>query len=137
MRVLVVLTQPPLPEGGAPGRTALGLLRGLVAHGLDVQALAGRQHFALPGDPPPGLPVEVVPVAPDGGALSELELDDVPELLAPGRAERAVASDEVMDVDERRALESFVAPGGLGLLEVDDVGPGCKLADAREKLRPR
>ena len=31
MRALVVLTQPPLPEGGAPGKTAIGLLRGLAA----------------------------------------------------------------------------------------------------------
>ena len=30
MRALVVLTQPPLPEGGAPGKTAIGLLRGLL-----------------------------------------------------------------------------------------------------------
>ena len=43
MRVLVVLSHPPLPEGGAPGKVALGLLRGLVAHGLDVRALAARQ----------------------------------------------------------------------------------------------
>jgi glycosyltransferase involved in cell wall biosynthesis len=64
VRVLVVLTQPPLPEGGAPGRTAIGLLRGLRAHEIDVRALAARQHFALSGDPPSDLPVEVVPVAP-------------------------------------------------------------------------
>src|SRR5919201_2909981 len=65
MRVLVVLTQPPLPEGGAPGKTAIGLLRGLAAHGVDVRALAARQHFAEVGDVPPDLPVEVVPVEPE------------------------------------------------------------------------
>jgi glycosyltransferase involved in cell wall biosynthesis len=64
VKALVVLTQPPAPEGGAPGRCAIGLLRGLEAHGVGVRALAARQHFALPGEPPPGLPVEVVPVAP-------------------------------------------------------------------------
>jgi glycosyltransferase involved in cell wall biosynthesis len=64
MKVLVVLTQPPSPEGGAPGRCAIGLLRGLRAHGIDVRALAARQHFALPGEPPPDLPVEVLPVPP-------------------------------------------------------------------------
>ena len=37
MRALLVLTQPPLPEGGAPGKTAVGLLRGLRSHGVDVQ----------------------------------------------------------------------------------------------------
>ena len=64
LRVLVVLTQPPLPEGGAPGKVALGLLRGLAGHGVDVRAIAGLQHFAVPGDAPAELPVELVPVAP-------------------------------------------------------------------------
>lgn len=74
MRVLVVLTQPPLPEGGAPGRTAIGLLRGLEAHGVDVHALAARQHFSLPGEPAADLPVEVLHVAPPpGGARGRLE----------------------------------------------------------------
>jgi glycosyltransferase involved in cell wall biosynthesis len=62
VKILVVLTQPPLPEGGAPGRCALGLLRGLIAHGVEVRALAARQHFALPGEVPPDLPVEVIDV---------------------------------------------------------------------------
>jgi glycosyltransferase involved in cell wall biosynthesis len=62
MRALVVLTQPPLPEGGAPGKVAVGLLRGLAAHGVDVQAVAAGTAFA--GEPPADLPVEVVPVAP-------------------------------------------------------------------------
>jgi glycosyltransferase involved in cell wall biosynthesis len=64
MRVVVVLSQPPLPEGGAPGKTAVGLLRGLIAHGVDVRGVAARQHFALPGAVPDDLPVEVVPVDP-------------------------------------------------------------------------
>lgn len=62
MRALVVLTQPPLPEGGAPGKVAIGLLRGLAAHGVDVQAVAAGTAF--PGEPPADLPVEVVPVPP-------------------------------------------------------------------------
>lgn len=64
MRVLVVLTQPPLLEGGAPGRCAVGLLRGLHANGVEVRALAARQYHALPGDPPPRLPVEICSVPP-------------------------------------------------------------------------
>ena len=64
MRVLVVLTQPPLPEGGAPGKVAIGLLRGLAAHGLDVQAVAARVEGAYAGEVPADLPVEVVPVPP-------------------------------------------------------------------------
>lgn len=65
MRVLVVLTQPPVPEGGANSRCAVALLRGLVAHGVDVRALAARQWFS-PSDPPPAdLPVEVIDVQPE------------------------------------------------------------------------
>jgi glycosyltransferase involved in cell wall biosynthesis len=62
--VLVVLTQPPVVEGGAPGKVAIGLLRGLSAHGVGVRALAARQHFALQGEVPMGLPVEVMQVEP-------------------------------------------------------------------------
>lgn len=65
MNVLVVLTQPPLLEGGAPGRCAVGLLRGLTAHGVEVRALAARQHFAAVGEVPADLPVEVVDVPPE------------------------------------------------------------------------
>jgi glycosyltransferase involved in cell wall biosynthesis len=63
VKIVVALTQPPLPEGGAAGRCALGLLRGLREHGLDVHPIAARQWFALPGEPPADLGVEVVPVA--------------------------------------------------------------------------
>lgn len=62
MQVLVVLTQPPLPEGGAPGRCAVGLLRGLRENGIDARGLAARQHHAFPGQPPLDLPVEIVTV---------------------------------------------------------------------------
>lgn len=65
MRVLVVLTQPPLPEGGANSRCAVALLRGLVAHGVQVQALAARQWFSSSEPPPADLPVEVVDVPPE------------------------------------------------------------------------
>lgn len=64
LRVLVVLAQPPLPEGGAPGKVAVGLIRGLQAHGLEVRALAARQHFAVPGNIPADLAVEQVDLAP-------------------------------------------------------------------------
>jgi glycosyltransferase involved in cell wall biosynthesis len=42
-------------------------LRGLRAHGVDVTAVAARQAFALPGDPPADLGIEVIDVAPNGG----------------------------------------------------------------------
>jgi glycosyltransferase involved in cell wall biosynthesis len=60
VRALVVLASPPLPEGGAPGRCALGLIRGLLAHGVDVRVLAARQHFA--GEVPDDIPIELVDV---------------------------------------------------------------------------
>ena len=40
MRVLLALAQLPVTEGGAAGRCAVGLLRGLRGHGLDVVAVA-------------------------------------------------------------------------------------------------
>ena len=61
----MVLSQPPLAEGGAPGRVAIGLLRGLLEHGVDVRAIAARRHFAVPGEPPTDLPVELVDVPAD------------------------------------------------------------------------
>ena len=66
MRALVVLTQPPLPEGGAPGKTAVGLLRGLREHGVDVRAIAARRGFSVAGEVPADLPVEVIDVEPPG-----------------------------------------------------------------------
>jgi glycosyltransferase involved in cell wall biosynthesis len=73
MRALVVLTQPPLPEGGAPGRTAIGLLRGLMSHGVDVRAIAARRGFSVPGEVPSDLPVEVVDVEPPGALRARLQ----------------------------------------------------------------
>ena len=67
MRAVLALPQPPSPEGGAAGRTAVGLIRGLREHGVDVRALAARHagHAALPS-PPDDLGVHIVEV-PTGG----------------------------------------------------------------------
>jgi glycosyltransferase involved in cell wall biosynthesis len=73
VNALVVLTQPPLPEGGAPGRTAIGLLRGLAGHGMEVRAIAARRHFSVPGEVPADLPVEVVDVEPPGAFAARLQ----------------------------------------------------------------
>jgi glycosyl transferase family 1 len=73
LRALVVLTQPPLPEGGAPGKTAIGLLRGLLEHGVDVRALAARRGFSIAGDVPADLPVELVDVEPPGPFQARLQ----------------------------------------------------------------
>jgi glycosyltransferase involved in cell wall biosynthesis len=64
MKVLVVLPQLPLPEGGANGRAFVGLLRGLQSHGVYVRALAARQWFAGAENPAADLPVRVIPVSP-------------------------------------------------------------------------
>jgi Glycosyl transferases group 1 len=96
MRILVVLTQPPLPEGGAPGRTAIGLLRGLMGHGIDVQAIAARRAFSAAGDVPADLPVEVVDVEPPGAFRARLQRLTRPlgELTGPfSERVRAMAAD--------------------------------------------
>src|SRR3954452_5575699 len=61
MKLLVVLARPPHPEGGAADRTAVGLLLGLRANGVDVHAVAARPP-SWPYDAPPELGVEVVDV---------------------------------------------------------------------------
>jgi len=72
VRVLVVLAQPPLPEGNAPGKCALALLRGLVLHGVEVRAVAARQHFARSGLVPDDLQVEVLDVPPPTGVRRQV-----------------------------------------------------------------
>ncbi|HSC50566.1 MAG TPA: glycosyltransferase [Gaiellaceae bacterium] len=73
MRALVVLSQPPLPEGGAPGKAAIGLLRGLRAHGIDVRAIAARRGFSVAGEVSADLPVGLVDVEPPGRWAARLE----------------------------------------------------------------
>jgi polysaccharide biosynthesis protein PslH len=62
LRVLVVLPSPPLPEGGAAARCAIGLLRGLSARGVDARALAAGIGSSALDTLPAGLDVEVVPI---------------------------------------------------------------------------
>ena len=92
MRVLVVLTQPPLPEGGAPGKTALGMLRGLAGHGLDVRAVAAERHFNVPGEVPAGLEVEVVPVEPSRRGVRGSNATADRAASSPARSRTACAS---------------------------------------------
>lgn len=66
VRVLVVLSHVPLPEGTAAGRCAIGLLRGLRAHGIETTAIAADWGGSR-GSVPSELDVEVIPVeTPDG-----------------------------------------------------------------------
>ncbi len=106
-RILVVLTQPPLLEGGAAGKTALGLLRGLAANGLDVRAVAARRHFAVPGDLPDGLDVEVVPVPPAPAWQSRLDALRRPRSeLAGAFADRVAELARAADVVHLEEVET-------------------------------
>jgi glycosyltransferase involved in cell wall biosynthesis len=67
LRVLVVLPFPPLVEGGAASRCAIGMLRGLAGHGVELQVLAAHLRNDMRegprGDLPDDLPIEPIPVA--------------------------------------------------------------------------
>lgn len=67
MRSVLVLGEPPLPEGGAGGRCAIALIRGLRLHGIEVTPVAARRAFSLPGHPPQDLGVKVVSVPAGSG----------------------------------------------------------------------
>lgn len=62
MKSVLVLGEPPLPEGGALGRCAIALIRGLRLHGVEVTTVAARRAFSLPGLPPQDLGVKMVSV---------------------------------------------------------------------------
>jgi glycosyltransferase involved in cell wall biosynthesis len=117
VKVLVVLTQPPLPEGGAPGRCAIGLIRGLTAHGVDVKAVAARRHFSAPGDPPPDLPVEVVDLAAEPGRRSPVDRLRRPlsELAVPAFLERVHAAASDADLVHLEETETAWCDAGLQL----------------------
>ena len=119
--VAIALTQPPLPEGGAPGKCAIGLLRGLAAHGLDVRAVAARQSFAVAGDPPDDLPVELVEVpAEQSGLRTRLRtyLEPHGEL---GRGPFAARFREIAgDADIAHLEETETAPAGR-VLEIPTI----------------
>lgn len=72
MKVVVVLAQPPRLEGEAPARCAVALIRGLMSHGIEVKAIAARQHYASLAESPPDLPVEVIDVTPPRRGWSSL-----------------------------------------------------------------
>jgi glycosyltransferase involved in cell wall biosynthesis len=63
VKVLVVLPEPPFLEGGAAGRCAAGLLKGLQAdERVELSVVAARLQRAPKGAPPSGVRVELVPV---------------------------------------------------------------------------
>jgi glycosyltransferase involved in cell wall biosynthesis len=116
LRVAVALTQPPLPEGGAPGKCAIGLLRGLGAHGVAVRAVAARQSFAQPGDPPADLPVELVEIAPERPGPRTRALAYLRPRGELGRGPFAARFREVAaEADVAHLEETEAAPAGRGL----------------------
>jgi glycosyltransferase involved in cell wall biosynthesis len=116
LRVALALTQPPLPEGGAPGKCAIGLLRGLLAHGVDAQALAARQSFAQPGEPPADLPVEIVTVRPDQPGPRTRALAYLRPRGELGRGPFAARFRELAGAAQVAHLEETeAAPAGRGL----------------------
>lgn len=117
MRALVVLSQPPLPEGGAPGKTAVGLLRGLREHGIELSAIAARRGFSIAGEVPADLPVELVDVQPPGPWAARLERVRRPrgELGAASLVERVREAAVGADVLHLEETETLWAGGGVSL----------------------
>jgi len=60
MRVLMVLGEPPCVDGGPAGKYAIGQIRGLRAHGVQVDTVAARLPFNFGGDPPGDLAVRII-----------------------------------------------------------------------------
>jgi glycosyltransferase involved in cell wall biosynthesis len=117
VRALIVLTQPPLPEGGAPGKTAVGLLRGLREHGIEVHAVAARRGFSIPGEVPADLPVELLDVSPPRPWAARLGRFRRPlGQLATGpfadRVREAAADADLVHLEE---TETAWCDGGLAL----------------------
>ena len=117
MRALVVLSQPPLPEGGAPGKTAIGLLRGLREHGVEVSAIAARRGFSIAGEVPGDLPVELVDVEPPRPWAARLERVRRPrgELGTASFVERVRDSAAAADVLHLEETETVWAGDGVSL----------------------
>jgi glycosyltransferase involved in cell wall biosynthesis len=90
VRALLVLPFPMLLEGGAAARCAIGLVEGLLAHGIDCQLLTADARPRPDSHPPENLPVEVVPVEiPVGLRARQERLMRPHTLLSRGRfAER-------------------------------------------------
>jgi glycosyltransferase involved in cell wall biosynthesis len=116
VRALVVLPEPPLPEGGASGRCALALLAGLCEHGVDVRALAVRESWAIAGDPPAGAGVEVVEVTPEPAGLRPRLLSLTEPLGGLARSELALQVREAApDADVLHLEEISTASLGEGV----------------------
>lgn len=114
MRVLVVLSHVPSPEGIAAGRCAIGLLRGLRANGIEATAIAADWDGG--DDPvPTDLDVEVIPVDPPEGWRGRVQRYRAPQsTLGSGRfavrVRESAADADLVHLDE---VLSFPVARGL------------------------
>jgi glycosyltransferase involved in cell wall biosynthesis len=133
MRVLVVLAQPPLPQGGAAGRCAWALLQGLRSHGLDVRAIAARRPDAS-RETPSDRSIEVIDVPAYGSSLGErLQRLRMPRSELSGtfaeHVQAAAADADVVHLDELESSWCAVADRSPSVLHLhylveEDRGPG-------------
>ena len=116
MKAVIVLSQPPLREGGAPGRCSIALVRGLMLHGIDVDVHAPRQHFAAPGAPPTDLAVSIHEIGPTTHGLAGVGrrlLYPMGDLYRPEFLEPIARSAADADVVHLQGIETAWANAGL------------------------
>lgn len=116
MKAVVVLSQPPLREGGAPGRCSIALVRGLIGHGIDVDVHAPRQHYAVTGEPPTDLTVSIHEVGQSTGRLAGLGrrlLRPTSDLYRPEFTEPIARAASDADVVHLQGIETAWANTGL------------------------
>lgn len=133
MNVLVVLAQPPEPQGGAAGRCAWALLKGLRAHGLDVRVIAARRRPATSTPLDDDQSIEIVDVPSRGASLRERlgRLREPRSELGGAFAEQVRAEADAADVMHLDEFETTwcAVPGTPNALHLhylidQDRGPG-------------
>jgi glycosyltransferase involved in cell wall biosynthesis len=123
IRILAVLPDLPVLEGGAAGRCAIGMLRGLAAHGVRCRAVAARRPTSANGAPPTDLEVEIVDVegAAPWHARAQTVLRPLGELSRGafgGRVQELAASADIIHLDQ---VESAWCSTGLDIPAVVNI----------------
>jgi glycosyltransferase involved in cell wall biosynthesis len=116
LKAVVVLAQPPVQEGGAPGRCAIALIRGLMQHGIEVEVHAAHLPYAVIGDPPADLDVHMHDVRPpsEGWAgLARRLRRPTSDLLQPAFVEPIARAAAAADVVHLQGIETAWAALGL------------------------